>query len=175
MYKLGGGASPYPSDETLNNGFALLVRSIDSGLKVTGRVGSWVLILGIYRDLKADESFGFVLRRSSTADCAQGGCLCRLWRAGPGLTSASRIPASRRRDAAPRLGAVRTQIRGLQGGVTSVVLVEHQIATRTWQRIEGRFCPRSGRRVGLARLTRRGRANTGMCERRGPSDKGNPE
>jgi len=32
------------------------------------------------------------------------------------------------------------------------------------------FRSRSGRRVGLARLTRRGRANTGMCERRGPSE-----
>jgi hypothetical protein len=35
------------------------------------------------------------------------------------------------------------------------------IATRMGQRIEGRFRPRSVRRVGLARLTRRCRARAG--------------
>jgi superfamily I DNA and/or RNA helicase len=39
--------------------------------------------------------------------------------------------------------------------------VRAQFATRTWQRIEGRPRPRSGRRVGLARLTRRRRARAG--------------
>ena len=46
-----------------------------------------------------------------------------------------------------------------------------QFATGMSQRIDGLPRPRSGRRVGLARLTRRRRANTGMCEQPGQTKK----
>ena len=72
-------------------------------------------------------------------------------------------------DAATPLGGSAAKIRWSPGGTLSVkrdssAKLRQDVATerRTLR-------PRSGRRVGLARLTRRGRANAGMHEQRGPS------
>src|ERR1700688_2470154 len=60
-----------------------------------------------------------------------------------------------------------------QGGSATVVAKRGLQGGCDWRwRIRARrsIVRESGRRVGLARLTRRGRANTWMCERPGPSE-----
>jgi hypothetical protein len=57
MYKVGGSPSLNPSDEMLNDPFALFVGGINSGLKIGGKdrfVGTHGLVL--YRRLPAGES-----------------------------------------------------------------------------------------------------------------------
>jgi hypothetical protein len=103
-------------------------------------------------------------RRPGAKRSAQGrGDRMRSGGVGEWASNPGERPARRRR-ATPEAGSCwRTQRGGLQGRCCHSSDNQAPIATGTWQRSRGRGARESGRRVGLARLTRRRRASAGTA------------